>query len=834
MAETDTTIRAWGIGDNSARAFSAWLAATAVVGLCAMGPAAAETGRDRLGSGQRGDLAATGPRGAVRVAQAGQRRFDLPPQALSSALTLFGRQSGLQVAADTETVSGLRTRGVRGTYTPEQALRLLLAGTGLQYSYSGANTVTLHGTITHGVTETQRLDTVNVEGAGETESAFGPVDGYVATRSATGTKTDTPLIETPQSITVIPRDRLDAQDADTINKALRYTPGVIGEVFGNDSRVDFLQYRGFDEGGTGVFRDGLQLRSSAFAEFRPDLYGAERVEILRGPASVLYGQGTPGGVVNIVSKRPRPETFAEVQLDAGSFDHFEGKFDVGGALAGSERVFFRMTGLARESDTQVDFVKDDRLFLAPALTVQPSSKTTLTILGYYQDDETGSTNQFLPSQGTLLDNVNGTIPVSRFTGEPDFEAFDRTTYAIGYLFEHRPNDVWTIRQNARYDTLDVDYETVFGGGLAADLRTLNRFSFTALGKTDLFTIDTHAQAKFTTGAAEHTFLVGVDYQYYDVSDTQGSGGVAPIDIFNPVYGALVTRPALFTDTTIVQKQVGIYAQEQLKLFDRLVLTLGGRQDFVSSELENRLASTTTDQDDSEFSWRAGAVYLFDGGLAPYASYTRSFLPIVGTDRNSTPFVPETGEQYEAGIKYQPPGSNSSVTVSAFHLTRQNVRTTDPNDPFNQIQTGEVRSKGIEIEGIASLASGLDLIASYSFQDVEITKSNRGDQGNRPTSVPEHLASLWLDYTIQDGPLAGLGFGAGVRYKGSTFGDAANTLEVDDYVLVDATVHYSWEKFRFAVNAENVFDNRHVAGCSGVNACFYGVDRTVKASLRYRW
>ena len=767
------------------------------------------------------------------------RTYDIPAGDLAPALNRFADESGLRLVYGAEIAQGVRTDGLRGSYTPEQALRLLLAGSGIRYRFADARTVTLEGAAAGPGGGAIPLDPIRVEGRSENPS--GPVDGYVADVGRTGTKTATPLIETPQSITVITRDRLDAQDADTINEALRHVPGVLGEAFGFDSRVDFLQYRGFDEGGVGVFRDGLALRSRGFAEFRPELYGAERVEVLRGPASVLYGQGAPGGLLNVVTKQPTREAFGELEVEAGSFEHYEGKFDLGGPVYGTDSLSFRLTGLFRESGTQIDFIDDDRIFIAPALkweSQETQGRTSFTLLGHFQDDRTGATNQFLPASGTLDSNPNGTVPVDRFIGEQDFDAFDRTTFSAGYLFEHQFDETWTVRQNARYDDLKTDYRTVFGGGLDADQRTLNRFPFVAEGDTRLVTVDNQAQVNFATGPAAHTMLFGVDYQYYDVDElTRFDFTITvPIDLFDPDYGADVPLPDVSADTNIEQHQVGLYAQEQLKLYENLVLTLGGRYDFVTTELNDQLTGLTEDNKDQEFSWRAGLVYLFDAGVAPYASYSESFLPIPDTDNDSGDlFDPETGEQFEVGVKFQPPQANSFVTLSAFHLTRQNVVTSDPDNPGAESQTGEVRSQGFEVEALASFPFGLDLIASYTFQDVEVTEDDdEALEGNRPETVPEHLASLWADYTVPEGPLAGLGLGAGVRFKGSTFGDEENSFTVDEYVLVDAAVRYDWRNFSFAVNAQNLLDNRHVASCQSESACFYGIDQTFTGSISYRW
>ncbi len=768
------------------------------------------------------------------------RSYAIPAGPLAAALNSFADDSGLQLVYSAELAANTQTSGVQGSYTPEQALRILLAGSGISYSFVDSGTVTLSQATAEYDGGPVQLGPVTVEG--ELESPFGPVDGYVADRSTTGSKTDTPLIETPQSITVITRDQLDDQDADSISEALRYTPGVFGESFGNDSRVDFLQYRGFDEGGVGVFQDGLQLRSTGFAEFQPELYGAQRVEILRGPASVLYGQGGPGGLVNVTTKRPPPELFAELEIEGGNFDKLEGKFDVGGPILDSESAFFRLTGLARDSETQVDFVDDDRVFIAPAFTWKPREDTTLTILGSYQDDETGSTNQFLPAAGTLNSNPNGTVPTERFLGEPDLDRFDRSTFSLGYLFEHEFSDVVTVRQNARYNQLDSDTETFFGVSLLADNRTLVRFPFVVDSSADVFTIDNQAQFDFMAGPVEHTVLIGFDYQHYDFDEKQRTGSIASgvfntIDIFDPVYGQSfdVADVPVTSDARIVQNQFGIYLQDQFKVDENWVFTLGGRADFVSSEKEDRLTGAEDDQNDSAFSGRAGVVYLTDIGLAPYVSYSESFVPVIGIDANGDAFEPETGRQFETGIKYQPDGSNSSITFSAFDITRQNVRTPDPDNAVLIVQTGEVRSTGIELEGIASFDFGLDLIAGYTLQHVEVTESGRAnEEGNRPAGVPAQLASLWAFYTLQDGLLEGLGFGAGARYKGETQGNSTNTFTVDDYVLFDAAARYKWHDFEFALNAQNIFNDRHVASCSSELSCFYGSDRTITASLKYSW
>lgn len=666
---------------------------------------------------------------------------------------------------------------------------------------------------------------------GEQETATGPVDGYVAGDSMTGTKTDTPLIETPQSISVLTRDRLDNQAVDSLAQALRYTAGVQGETFGFNPRTASLQIRGFDATNTGLYQDGLQLRTAGGSgeAFNPEVYGAERIEILRGPASVLYGQSSPGGIVNFVTKRPTVESFREVALEVGSFERREGRFDLGGPAAEDGSLLFRLTGLVRDSDAQVDFNPDDRVYFAPALTWKPGADTTLTFLSHYQEEKVGDF-VWLPPAGTLTSNPNGKIPVNRNPGEPDFDHHERTQKAFGYLLEHRVGDGLTLRQNARYSHSVLDRAIVYGGGgLQADQRTLDRFAFENDKEVGVLSIDNQAQWTFSTGSARHTLLAGLDYQRLDDHNVFAFDGAPSIDIFNPVYGQTITT-TVYQDEDQELRQLGIYLQDQIKFDQKWVLSLGGRQDWADTEIVDNLTGTRSEQDDKEFTGRAGLVYLSESGWAPYVSYSESFLPVVGNDPEGNPLKPETGRQHEIGVKYQPSGANSFITLAAFDLTRQNVSEFVPPN-FEQRQTGEIRSRGIELEGVASLSARLDLIASYTYLDAEITRSDvPNQQGERPAQTPEHMASLWADYTLK----GGWGAGAGVRYLGSTFADTEpNTVSVPGVTLFDAAAHYDWDNFRFALNVHNLLDKEYVAaGFSGFTS--YGAARTLKASVTYQW
>lgn len=496
-------------------------------------------------------------------------------------------------------------------------------------------------------------------------------------------------------------------------------------------------------------------------------------------------------------------------------------------------LFYRLTALARDSETFVDFVRDDRVFIAPALTWVPNADTSVTFLAHLQHDRTGTVRQFLPASGTLFLNPHGKIPRNRFAGEPGFENLDRTQYSLGYLLEHRLSERWTLRQNARYDYLDIDYKALFGFGLQADLQTLNRFSLATQPEAHSLAIDTRLQTHIDTGALIHTILLGFDYQRYRLDNRQGFSFAAPaIDIFNPSYGAPVTPPAFSTNVLSEQDQIGFYLQDQVKIGEKWVLTLGGRLDRAASDTHDRIAAAQSSQQDDKFTGQAGLVYLAQSGLAPYVSYSESFLPVLGTNVSGQPFDPETGKQYEVGLKYQPRSDNNLVTVALFDLRRQNVLTPDPAIPFNRLQTGEIRSRGIEIEAIASLYKGLNLIASYAHLDAEVTKSNAGDQGKKPLSAPENTASLWIDYTVRGGLFPNFGLGLGIRYVGSAFGDTANTFKVPSYTVVDALLHYRRGGLRVALNAKNLLDREHVASCISRNSCLYGEPRHISLTVGY--
>lgn len=670
------------------------------------------------------------------------------------------------------------------------------------------------------------------------ERANGPVRGFVATRSGTATKTDTPLIETPQSVSVVTTDQVRNQGAVSIGEALRYTAGVSGDVNGgSDTRFGALQIRGFDTTMSGLYVDGLRIPSSNYVHFNGlDPYGAERIEVLKGPSSAMYGGSGTGGILNYVTKLPTAQQFGEVSISGGSFNRYQGQFDMGGAANKEGTVLWRLTGVVRDGETQVDFTKDNRVFIAPAVTFKPNEDTTITILANYQRDRAGWGLQFLPASGTVWPNNGRTIPVSFFAGVPSFNAFNTEIATAGYQLSHDFTDNITFRQNLRYAYQHNEEKTFYGTGYTDEAAgQLGRFGSYSNSYINSFAVDNQLQGKFTTGILSHTTLVGLDYRNTRFRDTAFAvtTSAPEINVFNPVYSYDWTIGAMNDNTGVKQSQVGLYAQDQIKL-GRLSFQLGGRQDFVTTQLDRDLppSPTSVSKDASAFTGRAAVMYNFDNGIAPYFSYSESFLPVLATSPAGQMLDPETGVQYEVGVKYQPLGWNALFTFAAFDLTRDNVAVYVPATTFYE-QIGQVKSRGIELEGSMSLADGWNVRAAYAYVDAMVTQ-DPVNVGKAPVTVPLNRASLWSDYTLQNGPLAGLQFGGGIRYVGATWGDDANTFKVGSATVLDALLAYTHDNWRLSLNVTNLADTRYVAACYSLSGCMYAEGRKAIGKLTYRW
>lgn len=676
---------------------------------------------------------------------------------------------------------------------------------------------------------------------GSVETPLGPVHGYVAGRSSSGTKTNTPIMETPQAVSVIGAEQIRDQKANKLDEALRYTAGVRAGTFGADTRNDWWLIRGFKSDDVGLFLDGMQLFYTSYASWKLQTPNMERVEVLRGPSAVLYGGSSPSGIVNVISKMPPAEPVRFIETGVNNFGNAYVGFDVGGPVATTPengKLFYRVVGQVQNGPTQVNFTPDNNYFIAPSVTWKPDADTTFTVLASASRQETRGIN-FLPYEGTVTNARFGKIPTSFFAGDPSVDKFTREQEMLGYQFERNLTDDLTFRQNARFAHVDVTYRGYVGNNWA-DINTasLGRYNWYAKNTANQANLDNQLEYRFNAGAVRHTMLFGVDLKGYQIDDYQAFnfGTVPSINVFNPAYGfdiPLTGTP--FRNFQITQKQAGTYLQDQMKL-GNFTLVLSGRNDWVETTQAGRdTGATLASRDDSKFSGRAGLIYNFDNGIAPYVSYATSYNPIIGLNAQNQLFLPETGQQAEIGVKVAPRGFDGYFTASLFDLKRQNVATTDPVVTTLQNQTGEVTSRGIELEAVANATRELKLIGSFTayhlFNSRDLDPSL---VGKTPTNTPELLVSGWADYTFKDGPLAGFGFGGGVRYVGSSWADTANTLEVPAVVLGDLALHYEWQNWRTALNVVNLTDKIYVASCAAASSCFYGDRRRVTASVSYKW
>lgn len=769
--------------------------------------------------------------------------YDIPAGPLAESLNRFAQRSGVAIVMDAGQLQGLRSPGLQGSHGVEEGFALLLRGSG----YAAVRTevgYVLRTAPTPAAEEGEALlPAVKVRDAAQT--ATGHVDGYVARRSATGTKTDTPLIETPQSITVVTAERIEAMGAVNLKDVLAYTPGIGIAPYGADSRFDWVSIRGFDAYSPGFYLDGLPLRNSGnFAAWRTENYGAERIEILRGPASVLYGLGNPGGMVNVVSKLPTEDPLHELQFQLGSHDRRQAAADFAGPLNADGTWLYRITGLARDAELPAGGMRDDRYFLAPSLTWKPSGDTRFTLMSQFVRTRSGIYTRGVPAYGSLLPTAIGTrIPSRLFLSDPDYNRYDQDQQMLGYQFENRFNDTWTVRQNARYSHVELDFRQLVADGFVtrnaddaldpANYRYISFSPYVRREQMSSFVIDNQAQAGVRIGGWLHTVLVGLDYQRSRLDQVMIYGGSAALmDIYATGYSS---APLTLADPSVDSlgwlSQTGLYLQDQIKR-DRWVFTLGGRYDSARSRTVDRLSDgAVTRIDDHAFSGRAGAVYLAPNGWAPYVSYSESFVPTDTVDpTDGKPFEPETGRQYEAGIRWQPPGRTATYSAAVFDLRRQNYISYDTN--WVPHQTGEISVRGLELEATAGLAAGLNLTASYAYTPhAEVTASANPELvGTQPTAVPRHRGSLWSDYRFGNG----VKLGAGLRYEGSSRGiDSAAPVQVPAYTLFDAMIGYDVGQWSLALNAQNLIDKTYLTTCSA-STCYYGQQRTVLGTATYRW
>ncbi|KIZ34267.1 TonB-dependent siderophore receptor [Stutzerimonas stutzeri] len=663
------------------------------------------------------------------------------------------------------------------------------------------------------------------------ERADGPVQGYRATRSASATRTDTAIHETPQSISVVPAQVVEDIGATRLEDALDYAGGVErGNNFGGQGLTEFL-VRGFST--QEFYRNGFAVNRGY--PNMPDASTLERIEVLRGPASMLYGRGDPGGTFNIVSKQPQAERRTVLGSQVNTDGLRRGTLDTTGALDESAAFTYRLNLVAEGSDSFRDHVESERYNIAPVLRWQLSDDTALILEGDYLH------NRHPMDRGlTRYPNQAGDLSRDRFLGEESAGKLTNQNATTQLRLEHQLDSQWMLRGGIQYLDGSLDGGAVENNGLAADGRTVGRnYSERWLNWNDL-AVQANLEGHFDAAGLAHTLLLGVEFDDFNYdSQIDRSGGATsdfPIDLYDPVYGQPL--PALTRTTTYDDENLKSYAfflQDQIALTERLTAQVGARLERFEQRYENKLTPAGSwDQAHNAVSPRFGLIYDLTEELAVYANTSRSFKPNRGADRSSQAFDPEKGIAHEVGIKYELPEHDLSVTAALFHITKENVLTSDPVDSNYQIAAGEARSRGFDISVAGNITPQWRVIGGYAYVDAEVTESSSASMptGTRLANVPRHSFNLLDTYEFAEGPLAGLGVGMGVKYVGDRKGGATSTaFDMDAYTTVDLLAYYPLtERVRLNLNLNNLFDEEYEERTWGNIWAYPGAPRTLQAGI----
>ncbi|GJL35410.1 Ferrichrome-iron receptor precursor [Phytobacter ursingii] len=651
------------------------------------------------------------------------------------------------------------------------------------------------------------------------------------------TKLETPDIETPQSVSIVTRQQYEEQGATSVRQAVSYTPGVYANQIGASNRFDYIVLRGFSDGSLdNVYLDGLKMMgdTNSHSSLVVDPWFLDSIEVVRGPASVLYGRSSPGGIVALNTRKPSFDAGGEVKLFAGNNNQRGAAFDVTGPVDDNDRVAVRLTGMTRYADSQFDPLKEERYALMPSLTWRITDTTRLDLMAYLHRDPEGGSHSGLPYEGTVVPHAGQKISNTFYEGEDDYDKYDRRENMVGYNFEHAFDSGWSVRQKLRYLHTKVNLNQVYAAGWLNDTE-LNRGYSGSDEKMNAITLDNQLDGSVETGPVNHRLLMGVDYQRRSNNVAGYYGAFPAIDAFNPVYGADPDYITQYSSEKHKLEQTGIYVQDQMSL-NKWRLTLGGRHDQVKVTNVNKLNDTSDTLDQGHYSSRAALLYLFDNGFAPYVSYSTAFTPTSFTDENGKILQPMKGKQWEAGLKFEPEGTQAMYSASVFRINQKNIATKEePTDPYRSI--GEIESEGVELEAVGQLTDSLRLQAAYTYTDIRYKKSSPEEQGKRAVYAPRNQASAWLSYDVKSGPLDGLTVGSGVRYVNGITSDRQNTHTLPSYTLVDLAVGYDLSKVGLKglsaqVNVNNLTDKSYIAACNSLSYCYFGAERSIVGSVSY--
>lgn len=762
--------------------------------------------------------------------------FAIPAGSLSDALLQLSETSGQKVLFNADLVRGLRSGGLQGRFTVPQALQRLLSGSGLVPRATGSGSVTLEKASSVEPRSSATMPAVTVTGKNIYDATDPYNPDYNRPNATTATKTDTPVMETPVSIQVIPKAVLADKQSMTLPEAVNgHVSGVTGRTGGGFLYDNFI-IRGLSGSGFGdAYRNGLYNRQDIY-----DIANIEQIEILKGPAAVLYGRIEPGGLVNYVTKKPLATSYYSLQQQFGSYDQYRTIFDATGPIDNNKSLLYRLSGSYTDNQSFRDNVGNQRFFIAPIVSWRPSEKFESNLELEYKHDWFNA-DFGIPAVG----NRPAAIPITRTLKDgPQRQTMESTL--VGADWTYRFNDDWKITQRYLFKDWSLTGPTLFNyAGLQSDNRTLGRSAqifgqdvMTHSGNVDL-------NGKFDIYGSKHNLLIGFDGFHATTESASISGPAASIDIFNPVYGQ-VNYGALTTPNGFFYRKeswLGAYVQDQITFFDKLHLLLGARYDSVTTGGRFTPTSLAAAKDgrvamhDDAFSPRLGLLYQLQDWLSIYGNYTTSFSANNGISASGAKFDPQRGKQYEIGLKAETADKRFSSTLAFFHITKSNLLTDDPNqaDPNFQILAGKVRSKGIELDLAGQITDQLHLLATYAYTQANYIEDFKGLRGNRLENVPKHQASLWGTWQFDEAFKAGLG----VVVVGNRFGNQSNTFVMPGYARVDAMASYTQkighDRLTAQLNINNLLDKQYYANSDGSSqGAFPGAPISVFGSLKYEF
>ena len=674
------------------------------------------------------------------------------------------------------------------------------------------------------------LQNIDIQSATDIETAQGPVQGYRATRSASATRTDTSLHETPQSISVVTREAVEDIGATRLQDALDYAGGVgRANNFGGQGLTTFT-VRGFTTGE--FYRNGFPINRGY--PNMPDANTIERLEVLRGPATTLYGRGDPGGTFNVVSKQPLAERSVTLGSQLNDQGMKRGTLDASGPLDDDGRFAYRLNVVGEGGDTFRDHVETERYGVTPVLSWQVDDATRITFEGDFMRN-----NAPLDRGLTRYPAQTRTASRDTFFGEKDVGKLHNDNNMAQIRFDHDLNADWKLGGGIQMLDGSLKGDAIEANGLAADGRTLGRnFNYRKLEWTDR-DVQLNVTGHFATGGFDHTLLAGVEYEDYDyksiIRRSSGAVNAYTIDIFDPVYGQ--ARPALTRTTTNDKENLKTYAafvQDQVALTERMKLLAGVRFERFEHDYDTFGIGVPFTNSDNAVTPRLGLTYDLTDTVAVYANTARSFKPNTGASRLGGGFKAEEGKSYEVGVKWEALDRQLSVDAALYQIEKQNVLTTDPVGSTFSVAAGEVRSRGLDLNVVGNLSPEWRVMGSYAYVDAEVTKDNTLRSGTRLLNIPEQTFSLLNVYEFQDGALRGLGLGAGGRYVDQRAGQTANTaFSMDSYTVFDLLAFYKVnEHVKLNLDVKNVFDKEYEEGAFGNVYAYPGAPRTVQVGIAY--